>query len=109
MYTPSGKFICDTHYPLKSDIENISFVEGDGKGLLGYSTFPMDFNAQPINDGVVILYSTLPGSSTPTFNLGRTLTHEAGHWAGLYHTFQVGTSVFPCARSNRSSSGRLYW
>jgi len=72
------------------NVYTVGFVEGDGKGLLGYSTFPMDFNAQPLNDGVVILYSTLPGSSSPTFNLGRTLTHEAGHWAGLYHTFQGG-------------------
>jgi len=72
------------------NVYTVGFAEGDGQGLLGYATFPMDFNSNPTNDGVVLLYSTMPGSSQPKYNMGRTLVHEAGHWAGLYHTFQGG-------------------
>uniref|UniRef100_A0A8H8CGW2 Peptidase M43 pregnancy-associated plasma-A domain-containing protein n=1 Tax=Psilocybe cubensis TaxID=181762 RepID=A0A8H8CGW2_PSICU len=72
------------------NVYTVGLMEGDGAGLLGYATFPMDFNDAPTNDGVVLLFSTLPGSSSPKYNLGRTLTHESGHWCGLYHTFQGG-------------------
>jgi hypothetical protein len=72
------------------NVYTVGFAEGDGQGLLGYATFPADFNSNPMNDGVVLLYSTMPGSSQPKYNMGRTLVHEAGHWAGLYHTFQGG-------------------
>jgi len=72
------------------NVYTVGLAEGDGQGLLGYATFPMDFASNPMNDGVVLLYSTMPGSSQPKYNMGRTLVHESGHWAGLYHTFQGG-------------------
>ena len=55
-----------------------------GGGILGYAQFP---GGAAATDGVVIspVYFGRTGTVTAPFNLGRTGSHEVGHWLNLNH------------------------
>ena len=64
-------------------------IKSSGSGtILGYAQFP---SQQASTDGIVMIHDRVGtiGTATSSGN-GRTLTHEIGHWLGLYHPFQGG-------------------
>lgn len=95
--------------------------------VLGYAQFPGD---DPTTDGVVIQYQYIGKTNyvaTAPSNLGRTTTHEVGHWCGLRHVWGDGPcdaddfvwdtpnadaqSNFDCDTTKNTCDdlGNLYW
>jgi len=71
-------------------------VTAGGSALLGYAQFPSASGLAGLNggaantDGVVVVASSVGSVANPnpfggSTGLGRTLTHELGHWLGLRH------------------------
>jgi len=64
-----------------------------GNNLLGYAPH---FNTEAAADGVVVHYASVGAPPANKFewkyNLGRTATHEVGHWLGLKHIWGQGAS-----------------
>ena len=60
-------------------------------GILGWAQFPAGGN--PATDGVVIDYQKFgtTGTVSPPYDLGRTTTHEVGHWLNLWHIWGDNT------------------
>jgi len=60
-----------------------------GGGILGYAQFP---GGDPATDGVVndYRYTGTIGTAQSPFDLGRTATHEVGHWLNLRHIWGDG-------------------
>jgi hypothetical protein len=82
-------------------VKSINPNTGKPGTVLGYAQFPWSLNFQTTTDGIV-LRSDQVGTigSGQQSQAGRTLTHEIGHWLGLYHTFQggcVGGTSINCA------------
>lgn len=68
---------------------NMYFVDSIVRGI-GYCYFPLDAPRGSVafyKDGCTNVASTVPGGEAP-YDLGKTAVHEAGHWFGLFHTFQ---------------------
>ncbi|SDB59641.1 Por secretion system C-terminal sorting domain-containing protein [Flavobacteriaceae bacterium MAR_2010_188] len=80
------------------NIWTVKFSDNDN---LGFAQFP---GGSDTTDGIVISYDSFGSIDTagvvlsPPYNLGRTTTHEVGHYFGLYHTFNgkscTGTGDF---------------
>ncbi|MDU0369649.1 GEVED domain-containing protein [Hymenobacter endophyticus] len=76
-------------------------------GVLGYAQFP---GGAAATDGVVILSSGFGrgGSASAPFNLGRTATHEVGHWLNLRHIWgdaSCGNDLVSDTPTQQTSNG----
>ncbi len=78
-------------------------------GLLGFAQFP---GGNPATDGIVCDYQYVGniGTATFPFHLGRTATHEVGHWLNLRHIWGDGNCNFDdfvadTPRSDASNGG----
>lgn len=80
----------NTRYLNMYVVKNIN----NGSGILGYSSFP---GGPPDEDGIVVRHDYYGKTGTASASLGRTTTHEIGHWFGLYHTFNSGCGIDTCA------------
>ena len=102
---------------------------GSGQSLLGYAQFP---GGPTATDGVVVIHSGLgtTGTAAAPFNLGRTTTHEIGHWLNLRHIWgddgtgcsgsdfvadtpnqggpNYGTPTFPSSSCSNGPNGDLF-
>ncbi|WP_072008636.1 M43 family zinc metalloprotease [Hymenobacter sp. IS2118] len=76
-----------------------------GQGLLGYAQFP---GGPAATDGVVCLYSSVPGGTSASYDLGRTATHEVGHWLNLRHIWgdaSCGNDLVADTPTQQTSNG----
>ncbi len=87
-------------------------------GILGYAQFPSNSGLPGLNtnggaantDGVVIGYNYFGrvGNVSAPYNLGRTTTHEVGHWLGLRHIWGDATCGDDFCNDTPTQSGPNY-
>lgn len=74
------------------------WVAGRNDGALGSATFPDEGLAKPKEDGLYIRPDAFgtTGTVSPPFDLGRTCTHELGHYFNLQHLWGPNEDNFNC-------------
>lgn len=82
------------------------WVVGDMGGILGYATFPE--SAGLWNDGVVIAAKYFGNTSYAPYNLGRTATHEVGHYLNLRHIWGDGNCATDYVADTPTQTGANY-
>ncbi|MEQ8703460.1 MAG: M43 family zinc metalloprotease [Phaeodactylibacter sp.] len=78
------------------------WVAGRSDGALGSATFPQEGLAKPEEDGLYIrpdAFGTM-GTVAPPFHLGRTCTHELGHYFNLQHLWGPNEDNFNCDKDD---------
>lgn len=88
--TEDVKQLIQWNYQKYLNIWVVTSIQTDQNGIvLGYAQFP--WMPDKSRDGIVIRHDRVGTIGTgDATDSGRTLTHEIGHWLGLYHTFQDG-------------------
>lgn len=83
-----------------------SITNSSGIFVLGYSSFPEGSESL---DGIVMRYGAFgrTGYLLPDNNLGKSFSHEVGHWLGLFHTFQNGCDAIQITALNCANTGDL--
>jgi hypothetical protein len=88
-YNDSGNFMSSLGW---DQDRYLNIFTNSCSGYLGYVwDFPQAIAGNG-NDGVVVLWEAV-GDNAPIgapYNQGRTVTHEVGHYLGLWHTFDNG-------------------
>ena len=82
-------------------VNSINSAMAGGNGtVLGYAQFPWQLSSQGSTDGIIVRADQVGMVGfADAAQAGRTLSHEIGHWLGLYHTFQggcVGNTASTC-------------
>lgn len=70
-----------------------SITLGSGFGAAGYTYFPGSLSTGSPADAIVVLNNYFGSIGTGNPSLSRVLTHEVGHWLGLYHVFGSNNSA----------------
>lgn len=83
------------------------WIVGNMSGILGYATFPE--SAGLWNDGIVLAapYVGKTGATSP-YNLGRTATHEVGHYLNLRHIWGDGNCATDYVADTPTQTGANY-
>ncbi|KAJ3214032.1 hypothetical protein HK099_007065 [Clydaea vesicula] len=79
----------------KGNSEHLNiYISSPPGGILGYSSYPQDYEADPIMDGIILHTEAIVEGKFENYNLGDILVHQVGHWLGLFHTFEGGCNAF---------------
>ncbi|KAF9013183.1 hypothetical protein BDQ17DRAFT_1536877 [Cyathus striatus] len=75
--------------PAGMNVFSVGLIEREFAGYLGFATMPENYKEYLQYDGIFLNQASFPDGALEKFDMGKTLTHEAGHWLGLYHTFDT--------------------